>query len=227
MAYTAAYRLHRESGDERRAALSALLISCHLRFQGAGVEADGWLSRCVRLLSNADEGPEHGYHLHMELPSLLAVDPVAASVCARRMQDLGARFGDESLVALGVYYEGRALVKQAHVREGLAMLDESMLTALSDELKPFWTGVIYCGLLEACHEIVDLRRAQEWTEAMSQWCAPLPATSLYPGICRVHRVEVLALTGAWDDAEALAADCVPGPRSNRRVRRRRRALRDR
>jgi hypothetical protein len=43
------------------------------------------------------------------------------------MQHLGGRFGDESLVALGVYYEGRALVKQARVREGLAMLDEAML----------------------------------------------------------------------------------------------------
>ncbi len=205
VAYTEAYRLHREDGDERRAALSALLIACHLRFQGAGVEADGWLARCVRLLSDVEEGPEHGYHLHLEIPPLLAVDPVAAAASARRMQYLGARYGDESLVALGVYYEGRALVKQARVREGLAMLDESMLAALSDELKPIWTGVIYCGLLEACHELVDLRRAQEWTEAMSRWCAPLPATSLYPGICRVHRVEVLALRGAWEDAEAVAS----------------------
>jgi DNA-binding CsgD family transcriptional regulator len=121
------------------------------------------------------------------------------------MQHLGGRFGDESLVALGAYYEGRALVKQARVREGLAMLDEAMLAALSDALKPIWTGVIYCGLLEACHELVDLRRAQEWTEAMSRWCAPLPPASLYPGICRVHQVEILDLRGAWEDAEAAAS----------------------
>ena len=205
VAYTEAYRLHREAGDERRASLSALLIACHLRFQGAGVEADGWLARCVRLLSEVEEGAEHGYPLHLEIPSLLAVDPVAAEASARRMQDLGDRYGDDSLVALGVFYEGRALVKQARVREGLAMLDEAMLAAVSDELKPIWTGVIYCGLLDACHELVDLRRAQEWTEAMSRWCAPLPAASLYPGICRVHRVEILDLRGAWEDAEAEAS----------------------
>jgi DNA-binding CsgD family transcriptional regulator len=40
---------------------------------------------------------------------------------------------------------------------------------------------------------------------MSRWCAPLPATSLYPGICRVHRVELLDLQGAWEEAEADAA----------------------
>jgi DNA-binding CsgD family transcriptional regulator/tetratricopeptide (TPR) repeat protein len=205
VAYSEAFRLHREDGEDRRAALSALLIACHLRFQGAGVEADGWLARCVRLLSVAEEGPEHGYHLHVEIPTLLAVDPVAAAASARRMQQLGARYGDESLVALGVYYEGRALVKQARVREGLSLLDESMLTALSDALKPLWTGVIYCGLLEACHELVDLRRARQWTEAMSRWCSPLPAASLYPGICRVHQVELLDLQGAWEEAEVVAA----------------------
>ncbi|MGH2604475.1 MAG: hypothetical protein ACRDJ9_34440, partial [Dehalococcoidia bacterium] len=204
VAYTEAYRLHREAGAEGRASLSALLIACHLRFQGAGVQADGWLARCVRLLSVMEQGPEHGYRMHLEIPPLLAVDPVAAAASARRMQDLGGRFGDESLVALGVYYEGRALAKQARVREGLAKLDEAMVTAMSDELKPIWTGVIYCGLLEACHELVDLRRAQEWTEAMTRWCAPLPAASLYPGICRVHQVEILDLRGAWEDAEAAA-----------------------
>jgi tetratricopeptide (TPR) repeat protein len=205
VAYTEAFRLHREDGDDRRAALSALLIACHLQFQGLGVEADGWLARCVRLLSAAEEGPEHGYHLHMEIPALLVIDPGAAAELARRMQQLGARYGDESLVALGVHYEGRALVKQARVHEGLSLLDESMLTVLSDALKPLWTGVIYCGLLDACHDLVDLRRARQWTDAMSRWCAPLPATSLYPGICRVHRVELLDLQGAWEEAETLAA----------------------
>jgi hypothetical protein len=45
---------------------------------------------------------------HLEIQPLLAVDPVAAAASARRMQHLGGRYGDESLVALGVYYEGRA-----------------------------------------------------------------------------------------------------------------------
>jgi DNA-binding NarL/FixJ family response regulator len=60
-------------------------------------------------------------------------------------------------------------------------------------------------LLEACHELVDVRRARQWTEAMARWCSPLPATSLYPGICRVHRVELLDLQGEWQEAEAVAA----------------------
>ena len=205
VAYTEAYRAHLDAGEDRKASLSALLLACHLRFRGDRVEAEGWLARAVRVLSEAEEGAEHGYPLHLEIPSLLAVDPVAAETSARRMQHLGHRYGDDSLVALGVYYEGRALIKQARVREGLAQLDEAMLTAVADRLEPIWTGAIYCGLLEACHELVDVRRAQEWTEAMARWCAPLPAASLYPGICRLHRVEVLDLCGAWANAEAEAS----------------------
>ena len=107
------------------------------------------------------------------------------------------------------------------------MLDEAMLAALSDKLKPIWTGVIYCGLLDACHELIDLRRAHEWTEAMSRWCAPLPAASLFPGICRVHRVEILDLRGRVGRRRGRGAGCVPGPARHRCVRGRRRVLRDR
>jgi len=103
-----------------------------------------------------------------------------------------------------MFFEGRVLVKQARVPEGLPLLDEAMLAALSDELQPMWTGAIYCGLLDACHELVDLRRAQEWTEATSRWCSPLPVASLYPGICRVHQAGMLQLRGAWEQAEAEA-----------------------
>jgi DNA-binding CsgD family transcriptional regulator len=205
VAYAEAYRAHLETGADRKASLSALLLACHLRFRGDRVEAEGWLARALRMLSEAEEGAEHGYPLHLEIPALLAVDPVAAEASARRMQDLGQRYGDESLVALGVYYEGRALLEQARTREGLAKLDEAMLTAVSDRLQPIWTGAIYCGLLEACHELADVRRADEWTEAMTQWCAPLLPASLYPGICRLHRVEVLDLRGAWANAEAEAS----------------------
>jgi hypothetical protein len=53
---------------------------------------------------------------------------------------------------------------------------------------------------------VDVRRARQWTEAMSRWCEPLPATSLYPGICRLHRVELLDLQGAWEEAEVIASE---------------------
>jgi DNA-binding CsgD family transcriptional regulator len=182
------------------------MLAVHLRIQGEAAQADGWMARAHRLLAGADEGAEHGYPLYLETAMLMGSDLDAALASARRMRELGDRFGDDTLVALGTFFEGRALIKQARVREGRALLDEAMVAALSDRLKPMWTGAIYCGLLDACHELVDLRRAAEWTEATRRWCTPLPVASLYPGICRVHWAEVLGVRGAWEQAEAEALD---------------------
>ncbi len=206
-AYQRAYELHLADGNARRAALSAFMTAIFLRLRGEGAMADGWQSRAIRLLADTDEGAEHGYPLYLEVAGLMESDLDAAGAGARRMQELGRRFGDDTLVALGIFFEGRVLVKQARVAEGLSLLDEAMLAALSDRLQPMWTGAIYCGLLDACHELGDVRRAHEWTDATSRWCSPLPTASLYPGICRVHQAGMLQLQGAWDaaEAEALAA----------------------
>ncbi len=203
--YAQAHRAHLRAGDPRGAARCAFLLAIFTRLVGEAARSAGWLTRCHRLLESLPEGVEHGYALYLEVAGLMgAGDLDAAVVSARRMQDLGRRFSDETLVALGGYFEGRARIKQARVREGLDLLDEAMLAALSDELAPFWAGAIYCGLMDACNELMDTRRAFEWTEATRRWCEPLPLSSLYPGICRVHRAQVLQTRGEWKQAEEEA-----------------------
>lgn len=203
--YTDAYREHLEGGNDQAAARAASQLAIHTRLVGEVAQSEGWLRRCTRLLESLPEGVEHGYALYLQIAGLSGSgDLDGALALALRMQDLGRRFSDPTLVALGVYFEGRARIKQARVREGLALLDEAMLAALSDELGPLWTGAIYCGLMDACNELRDMRRAFEWTEATRRWCDPLPLTSLYPGICRVHRAQVLQTRGEWRQAEEEA-----------------------
>src|SRR5690606_9885127 len=105
----------------------------------------------------------------------------------------------------GVLGQGRVLVKQGRVKEGMALLDEAMLAAVSDELDPAWAGNIYCHLMLACHEIADLRRAGEWTKATASWCEEMPGAGPYMGICRVRRAQLLQTLGAWDEAEREVA----------------------
>ena len=88
--------------------------------------------------------------------------------------------------------------------EGMALLDEAMLAVLSGELDPGWAGNIYCHLMAAFHELADVRRAAEWTEATSRWVAGLPPAVLFTGICRVHRSQVLERKGDWAEAEREA-----------------------
>jgi DNA-binding CsgD family transcriptional regulator len=85
----------------------------------------------------------------------------------------------------------------------MATLDEAMLAATQGELGPMATGQVYCNVIAACQELGDLRRAGEWTEALRGWCETQPA-SVFPGLCRVHRAEVLRLRGEWGEAEEQA-----------------------
>lgn len=202
--YTDAYRGHLDSSDLEAAARVAVLLSIHTRLVGEAAQSAGWVGRAQRVLEDLPECAAHGYPLYLATAALTGSDLDAAEASARRMQDLGRRHDDPRLVALGVYFEGRVRVKQARVAQGLALLDEAMVAALSDELGPLWTGAIYCGLMDACNELRDLKRASEWTEATRRWSDPLPLASLYPGICRVHRAQVLQSRGEWAEAEQEA-----------------------
>jgi ATP/maltotriose-dependent transcriptional regulator MalT len=72
---------------------------------------------------------------------------------------------------------------------------------MASEVSPTIAGVVYCSVLESCRETFDLRRAQEWTTALNQWCASQPELVPYRGHCLLQRAELMQLSGAW--AEAL------------------------
>ncbi len=55
-------------------------------------------------------------------------------------------------------------------------------------------------MIEACQEVFDLRRSQEWTRALSAWCDAQPEMIPFTGQCLVHRAELLVLHGAWEEA---------------------------
>ena len=96
------------------------------------------------------------------------------------------------------------MVKQGRVAAGMALLDEAMVAATSEDLSPGWAGNIYCHLMIACHELGDLMRASEWTNVTARWCQGMPGAGPFMGICRIHRAEILRVHGAWQDAVAEA-----------------------
>jgi DNA-binding CsgD family transcriptional regulator/tetratricopeptide (TPR) repeat protein len=87
------------------------------------------------------------------------------------------------------------------VAEGAALLDEAMAAVMAGDVSPILTGDIYCSVLEACHEVHDLRRASEWTTSLSQWCEAQPDLVRYRGECLIYRSEIRQLNGAWAEAE--------------------------
>lgn len=200
-----AYEEYREAGRTGPAAMVAVDIGYTLALRGDEAQASGWISRAQRLVRGMPDCPEHGYIGYLEFEDAFGrYDLDAAFGAARTVQEIGERHRDPALVALGVLGQGCVLVRQGRVDAGMAMLDEAMVAATSDSMDPAWAGTIYCHLMDACHEIADLRRANEWTRATAQWCELMPGAGPFMGICRVHRAQVLYAQGSWDAAEQEA-----------------------
>jgi DNA-binding CsgD family transcriptional regulator/tetratricopeptide (TPR) repeat protein len=124
----------------------------------------------------------------------------AAAEAAIEAGSIGRRFGDVDLVALAMHVQGRSLVRQGKIQEGLRLLDEVMVAATAEELSPMVTGLVYCSVIEGCYETREIRRAAEWTTALSAWCDSQPDLVAFTGQCLAHRAEIMQLQGVWADA---------------------------
>jgi DNA-binding CsgD family transcriptional regulator len=163
-----------------------------------------WIGRAQRLFERqgAADSAERGYVL---MPLVFrheaAGDFEAAAAVAEEVVSLAERFGDSDGFALASHAQGYMLIKAGRVREGLALLDESMLTVTTiAEVSPITAGIVYCGVILACQEVFEVRRAQEWTAALTRWCEGQPDLIAFTGRCLVHRAEILQLSGDWPDA---------------------------
>ena len=204
-AFEAAYHRFLADDHPRPAAMSAFYLAVHSMSRGDAARGSAWLARARRLVADDPQAAPNGYLFYVDTFSALGSgDFEEAENRAQQMEALGRRLDDPNLVALGVLGRGRVLVKKGQVAAGMSLLDDAMLEALSGRLDPTWAGTIYCHLMDVCHELADVRRAAEWTEATSRWCETIPDANLYPGICRVHRAQVMQVQGDWEGAESEA-----------------------
>jgi DNA-binding CsgD family transcriptional regulator len=200
-ALTRAHNASLQNGDAARAARFAFWLGHALMFAGEMGQANGWFGRARRLLEeNALDCVERGYLLVPGGIERVESDPAAAAATFREAQATGRRFADPDLVAIAGHGLGRSLIRLGRVADGMAALDEVMVAVAAGEVSPMVVGDVYCGVMEACHEVFDLRRAREWTAALSRWCEGQPDLVPYRGPCLVHRAEVMQLQGAWGDA---------------------------
>lgn len=200
-----AFSSYVEAGDPRGAARVAMDLAKDCYAKQAGSVAAGWVRRAERILEQEEDCVEHGYlaRLHGVIAFEGMADFDRALVEANRALEIAQRFGDRDLQAVAIHDQGRALVAKGQVAEGLPLLDESTAAAVSGELAPMATGVIYCNMITTCGQLGDYRRAGEWNEVAKRWCER-QAIAGFPGICRVHRAEIMRLRGAWPEAEQEA-----------------------
>jgi DNA-binding CsgD family transcriptional regulator len=197
-----AHHAYLAAGETMRAVRCAFWVGINLALRGEMSRATGWLGRAHRLVER-EEGDcvERGYLL---VPVVLRHEANgnwdAAYTAAAEAAEIAERFGDPDLLALAVHEQGLILVNQGRVEEGLGLVDEAMVAVAAGELSPIVTGIVYCSVISGCQEVYALRRAQEWTAALTQWCEEQPEMVSFTGQCLVHRAEIMELHGAWREA---------------------------
>ena len=199
-----AHAAYLTEGNPRRAALVGLTLAQDHLMRGASAVSNGWFCRAERILADEPESVEQGYLAMARALAAYAEGEHEQTIeQAGIARELGRRFGNRDLEAFGLAITGRARMLSGNVDAGLKLIDEATAFAASGDLGPLMSVNVYCIMISACQRVGDFRRAGEWTEAANQFCDELDASG-YPGMCRVHRAELVRLRGDWEAAEEIA-----------------------
>jgi DNA-binding CsgD family transcriptional regulator len=197
-----AFRERMRRGDPEGAALDGFWLVYGLMTRGEWARAGGWTGRARGAI---DDGRRdcvaRGYLLIPDgLQALMAGDADKAYATFSEELEIGRRYADHDLIALAGFGQGQALIEMGRIAEGIAVLDEVMIGVAGGEASAIVTGLVYCGVIAACMETFDPRRAKEWTTALDHWCDAQPDLVPFRGQCLVHRAQIMQLHGAWADA---------------------------
>jgi tetratricopeptide (TPR) repeat protein len=109
-------------------------------------------------------------------------------------------------VVIGRTCLARLTIFDGDVELGLELLDEVGALLMSGAADPLTTGMMYCEIICAAQGLMMTDLAAQWTDVMEHWRHGAAFGGIN-GRCRVHRAELLRLSGTCDlaEAEAIAA----------------------
>jgi DNA-binding CsgD family transcriptional regulator len=187
------------NGNIKHAVHCAFQLGFALFHQGEYARGGGWFARARTLLTDQpSDCAELGYLLlPIALQSLKEEDAACSLSTFEQAGQIGVRFKDNDLITLSLLGRGQALIMLKDIHAGISLLDEAMAAVDSGEVSPIYEGIIYCSVIESCLDIFDLKRAHEWTEALTEWCDAQPQLVPFRGECLVRRSEIMQMHGYW------------------------------
>ncbi|MGB8381025.1 MAG: hypothetical protein WCG47_07180, partial [Dermatophilaceae bacterium] len=199
------------AGDEAMAARAAFWLCFTLLNAGDVVHAGAWAERSKRLIGDGEgsDAALRGYHESLRAHQLVGSGhPDQALALSLALIEVACDADEPDLEALSRVNAGQALVALGRAQQALAQLDQVILAVESDLLSPPVAGLAYCAVILACLRLFDLRRARDWTAALTAWCDAQSGDVPYRGQCQVHRAHLMTLQGDWVGALAEARAAV-------------------
>ncbi len=194
----AAYAAQQDTLAAARTALALVHVhSDHCRHSVAA----SWLTRAAALLDGLPERREHGWLAWFRARAAGAAgEATAQRAHSHAALTMAQRHGDRGLEAL-------ATMELAHVAgahdapaEALRWVEQATAIVLAGEADIFPAGEVFCGTIWLFRSRGEWDRAQQWVDASDRWVAR-QRVQYFPGMCRMHRSEVLRIRGRLADAE--------------------------
>ena len=194
--------------EEIEAGRVAAMIAMYLMMDtGLMAPVRGWLRCADRHLDGVDDHPVRAIIAMVRAYERFMCGSMAeARAHATRAIELGERFAVMPAVVIGRTCTARLTILDGDVVTGLELLDEVGALLMSGAADPLTTGMMYCEIICAAQGLLLPDLAAQWTDVMEHWRHGAAIGGIN-GRCRVHRAEVLRVSGTCDlaEAEALAA----------------------
>lgn len=195
----------RTAGDLAGAGWAASMVALHLLIDsGLMSTVRAWVRRAEDLINGLDDDPANAIVAMVSgYERFLSGDADESRRLAERAVLLGQRLGVRAAVVIGHTALGRLLIIEGAVAKGLILLDDVAVELMGSDVDPLTTGMMYCELICAAQGLGRHDLAREWTELMDRWRQGAAFGGIH-GRCRVHRAELLRLSGPADEAEQEA-----------------------
>lgn len=190
--------LHGRTEDAAKTAVGLARVQCE---RGMDVAAEGWLRHAERLMQDSGDCEAAGHVAWLRARfCTVSGEFDAALEFAEKAERIGRACNVPDLIALGLSYQGHAWLATGQIEKGIASFDAAATLVLGGNVQPLTGGVVYCGVLFSSTNRSDWSRAIQWNESFNQWCRRSNMNG-FPGICRMHHAEILAVRGDLEDAE--------------------------
>lgn len=201
---TKAYHSYLDRKDNYGASRNASWLGIDfLELKGEFAVANGWFQLAYNLL----EGLEPSCEL-----ALIKLLKGRLAFVTESNNENALKFLEESLILSKMFGEveggmmakamkGFIFITEGKINEGMALLDEATLIAVTDEPKDINFATITCCLLiDACERVRDYERAGQWCRKVKEICRRWHFDAMFAS-CRNLYASVLLWQGNWEEAE--------------------------